>query len=57
MPTEDVIDFLTTTANPNDEALQALVALGFSVPDAAEALKKVDKKLPAEERIKQALKA
>jgi Holliday junction DNA helicase RuvA len=56
-PTEDVIDFLTTTANPNDEALQALVALGFSVQDAAEALKKVDKKLPAEERIKQALKA
>jgi Holliday junction DNA helicase RuvA len=56
-PTDDAIDFLTTVANPNDEALQALVALGFSVQDASAALKKVDKKLPTEERVKQALKA
>jgi Holliday junction DNA helicase RuvA len=54
---DDVVDFLTTTADPNDEALQALVSLGFSVQDASAALKKIDKKLPAEERIKQALKA
>ena len=54
---ENAIDFLTTSANPNDEALQGLVALGYSVHDAAEALNKVDKKLPAADRIKQALKA
>jgi Holliday junction DNA helicase RuvA len=53
---ENATDFLTTTANPNDEALQALVALGYSVQDAAEALKKVDDNLPAEDRIKLALK-
>jgi Holliday junction DNA helicase RuvA len=53
---EKAVDFLTTTADPNDEALQGLVALGYSVPDAAQALQKVDKKLPAAERIKQALK-
>jgi len=54
---EDATGFLSTpAANPNDEALQGLVALGFSVQDATEALKKVDAKLPPEERIKQALK-
>jgi Holliday junction DNA helicase RuvA len=53
---DDAIDFLTTTANPNDEALQGLVALGYTVQDAATALKKVDKKLPPEDRIKAALK-
>ncbi|OGL34677.1 Holliday junction DNA helicase RuvA [Candidatus Saccharibacteria bacterium RIFCSPHIGHO2_12_FULL_47_16b] len=54
---EQATEFLTTMADPGDEALQGLVALGYSVQDAAEALKKVDKKLPAAERIKQALKA
>lgn len=53
---EEATGFLTTTANPADEALQGLVALGYSVNDAAEALKKVDAALPVEERIKQALK-
>jgi len=53
---EDATDFLTAAANPNDEALQGLVALGYSVQDAAEALKNVDDKLSSEERIKQALK-
>jgi holliday junction DNA helicase RuvA len=54
---EDATGFLSTpTGNPNDEALQALVALGYSVQDAAEALKKVDTKLSVEDRIKQALK-
>lgn len=52
----DATEFLTTSADPGDEALQGLVALGYSVQDAAEALKKVDSKLPAPERIKQALK-
>jgi Holliday junction DNA helicase RuvA len=45
------------SGNPNDEALQGLVALGYSVQDAAEALKGIDPKLSTEERIKQALKA
>jgi Holliday junction DNA helicase RuvA len=54
---EDAIGFLTVGANPNDEALQGMVALGFSVQDAAAALKKVDKELPPEDRIKAALKA
>lgn len=53
---EDAMDFLSTSANPSDEALQALVALGYSVQDAAQALKKVDPKLGVEERIKTALK-
>ncbi len=53
---EQATDFLSTTADPGDEALQGLVALGYSVQDAAEALKNVDKKLPAAARIKVALK-
>jgi Holliday junction DNA helicase RuvA len=54
---KNATDFLTTSADPSDEALQGLVALGYSVQDAAEALKNVDEKLPAAERIKAALKA
>ncbi len=42
--------------NQQDEALQALVALGYSEVDAQLALQHVDKKLTIEERIKQALK-
>lgn len=38
-----------------DEAVQALVALGYTSADAAAALQKVDPKLPTEDRIKQAL--
>lgn len=40
-----------------DEAAEALVALGYSAQDAAKALAGVDKELSTEERIKQALKA
>jgi Holliday junction DNA helicase RuvA len=55
---DDATSFLSLrTANPNDEALQGLVALGYSVQDAAEALKDIDSKLDAAERIKLALKA
>lgn len=54
---EDATGFLTSpAANPNDEALQGLVALGYSVQDAAEALKDIDQKLSPADRIKQALK-
>lgn len=58
---------LTATSNPEalfvgstianqDEAVQALVGLGYTVQDAAQALAKVDKSLGTEERVKQALK-
>lgn len=41
--------------NQNDEALQALVALGYSEADASLALADIDTSLPVEERLKQAL--
>lgn len=48
---------LQSTANVlKDEAAEALVALGYSPQDAAAALADVDKDLPTEDRIKQALK-
>lgn len=40
----------------NDEALDALMALGFPLKDATAALADVDPSLPLEERIRQALK-
>jgi Holliday junction DNA helicase RuvA len=40
----------------NDEALDALMALGFTLADATKALDGVDPKLSVEERIRQALK-
>lgn len=42
--------------NQQDEAWQALVALGFTEADAQAALSKVDVNLPTEERIRLALK-
>jgi Holliday junction DNA helicase RuvA len=39
-----------------DEAVEALVALGYTAADAAAALSSVDKGLPTEDRIKSALK-
>lgn len=39
-----------------DEAVEALVTLGYTAADAAAALLSVDKDLPTEDRIKQALK-
>lgn len=45
-----------TTATPNDEALDALIALGFPLKEATEALSQIDTNLPTEERIKQALR-
>jgi len=55
---ESATEFLTTpNASPGDEALQGLVALGYSVQDAAEALKDIDPKLSAGDRIKAALRS
>jgi len=42
--------------NTQDEAVEALVSLGYSAQDATVALKDIDATLPVEERIKQALK-
>lgn len=39
-----------------DEAVEALVSLGFAPADAGKALQNIDPKLPTEDRIKQALK-
>lgn len=52
---EGATDFLQGPAL-QDEAVQALVALGFSPQDAAIALQSIDDKLPTEKRIKAALK-
>ena len=42
--------------NLADEALDALIALGFPLKEATAALEKVDTKLPVEERVRMALK-
>lgn len=46
----------TTNATVNDEALDALIALGFPLKEAMSALEKVDASLPVEERVRLALK-
>lgn len=51
-------DPVVATAVPaNDEALDALMALGFQLADATRALEGVDLDLPVEERIRLALKS
>lgn len=40
-----------------DEAVEALVSLGYTTADAAQALSQVDRNLPTEDRIKQALRS
>lgn len=42
--------------NNQDEAVEALISLGYAPQDAATALKKVDSELPVEERVRLALK-
>lgn len=42
--------------NQSDEAMQALIALGFGEADAHQALTKIDKSLSTEDRVKEALK-
>lgn len=50
--------FLAASANqaPDDEALDALIALGFPLKEATAALAEVDPALPVEERVRQALR-
>lgn len=51
-------DPVAVTAVPaNDEALDALMTLGFQLADATRALEGIDLDLPVEERIRQALKS
>lgn len=57
LPTENAEGVVGRSGiNAQDEATQALVALGYSDADAQTLLAQVDKGLPTEERIKQALK-
>ena len=51
---DDVVN--RSAVDQQDEALQALVALGYSEVDAQLALQRIDKTLSTEERVKQALK-
>ena len=57
-PISDSAENIITRAgvNQNDEALQALVSLGYSETDATLALQNIDSKLPIEDRVKLALK-
>ena len=57
-PVGDAAENLVNRAgiNQNDEALQALVSLGYSEYDASIALENIDSSLSIEERIKSALK-
>lgn len=45
-----------TELNTNDEALEALMALGYSLADASKALEGVDPQLPTAKRVTEALK-
>lgn len=56
MITGSVATHLRRSPNAKDEAVQALVALGYTAQDAAELLEDVDAALPVEDRIRQALK-
>ena len=47
---------LSSSVGPEDEALDALIALGFPLKEASAALANVDPNLPTEDRIKLALK-
>lgn len=46
-----------TELNTNDEALEALMALGYTLADATKALENIDPKLPTSQRVREALKA
>jgi Holliday junction DNA helicase RuvA len=48
--------FTSEASAKQDEAVQALVSLGYSVPDAIKALSSVKTDLPTEDRVKQVLK-
>ena len=45
-----------TELNTSDEALEALIALGYTLNDATKALEKVDTSLPTSQRVREALR-
>ncbi len=45
-----------TELNTNDEALEALMALGYTLADATKALENIDSSLPTSKRVTEALK-
>ena len=45
-----------TELNTSDEALEALIALGYNLADATKALEGVDTALPTSQRVREALK-
>jgi holliday junction ATP-dependent DNA helicase ruvA len=47
---------LQTELNTSDEALEALMALGYTLADATKALESVDINLPTSQRVTEALK-
>ncbi len=49
--------FVGEGAAKQDEAVQALISLGYTLPDAVAALSTIDSKLSTEVRVKEALKA
>ena len=49
-------EMVQTQLNTNDEALEALMALGYNLADATMALEHVDPKLPTARRVTEALK-
>jgi Holliday junction DNA helicase RuvA len=49
--------FTSGAAFSSDEAVQALVSLGYTTIDAISALHQIDPQLPTDQRVKQALKA
>lgn len=53
---DDATAFLQEGAEAEDEAVQALMGLGFSANDATKALQGIDKDISTEERIRVALK-
>lgn len=54
-PSDDATDFLSD-AQVTDEAVEALVVLGYTAQDAAELLRGIDTNLPTDERIRHALR-
>ena len=46
-----------TELNTNDEALEALIALGYTLADATKALENIDPALPTAKRVTEALKS
>ncbi len=49
-------DLVQTEIDTTDEALEALIALGYTLQDATQALESIDKTLPVSERVRQALR-